>query len=77
MLDCSEQSGIVLDCFSGSGSVLVAAEQAGRRARALEIDPRYVDASIKRWQARYGRPAIHQSSGRTFDELWRDQAPGK
>jgi DNA methylase len=46
---------IVLDTFCGSGTTILAAERVGRRARALEIDPRYVDVSIRRWQAYIGQ----------------------
>ena len=48
--DCSRRNGIVLDPFAGSGTILIAAERTGRRARALEIDPHYVDVAVKRWQ---------------------------
>lgn len=41
--DCSKKGGIVLDCFAGSDTTIIAAEQAGRRARAIELDPAYVD----------------------------------
>jgi DNA modification methylase len=48
--DVSSWSGIVLDCFGGSGSTLIAAHKTGRRARLIEIDPIYVDRIIRRWQ---------------------------
>jgi DNA modification methylase len=49
--DCSRRNGIVLDPFAGSGTIFIAAEQTGRRARGIEIDPGYVDVAIKRWQS--------------------------
>lgn len=47
---CSEKGDIVLDAFGGSGSTLIACEQLHRKARVMELDPRYVDAIIKRWE---------------------------
>ena len=53
----SKTGGIVLDPFLGSGSTLVACEQLGRRCRGLEIDPRYVDVAVRRWEALTGKTA--------------------
>ena len=50
MRDCSRRGSIILDVFAGSGTTIIAAEQVGRRAFCMEIDPRYVDVAIKRWQ---------------------------
>lgn len=47
----------VLDCFAGSGSTLVACEQMGRRCLAMELDPRYCDVILARWEAFTGRRA--------------------
>ncbi len=63
----SEQGGIVLDLFGGSGSTLIACEKTARRARLLELDPKYVDVIVKRWQAFTGKQAIH-ADGSPFDE---------
>ena len=49
--DCSKRGDLVLDPFGGSGTTLLAAERAKRRAALIEIDPRYVDTIIRRWQA--------------------------
>jgi DNA modification methylase len=46
MRDCSRRGSIILDSFCGSGSTIIAAEQTGRRAFGIEIDPQYVDVSI-------------------------------
>ena len=66
--DCTQRNQIVLDTFSGSGTTLLAAERVGRRARAMDIDTRYVDAAIRRWQIFTGRDVIHSETGLTFDE---------
>jgi DNA modification methylase len=58
ILDCSNRDGIILDPFGGAGTTLIAAEKASRKARLIEIDSRYVDVIIKRWQHLTGRTAI-------------------
>lgn len=60
---------LVYEPFSGSGTTLVACEQLGRRCRAMEIDPRYVDAAVLRWQALTGMEATLEGDGRTFAEV--------
>jgi DNA modification methylase len=67
--DCSNRNGIVLDPFAGSGTVLIAAERTGRKARALEIDPHYVDVAVSRWQTFTGKAAIHSETGQTFEDV--------
>jgi len=67
--DCSKRNGIVLDAFSGSGTTIMAAEQTARRGYAVEIDPRYVDVAVRRWQEQTGEIAIDQLTGMTFAEL--------
>lgn len=69
ILDASHRGDIVLDPFCGSGTVIVAAEQTGRRARAIEIESRYVDVSVRRWQKLTGSQAIHAETQRIFDDL--------
>ena len=68
MLDCTARGELVLDPFLGSGTTLIAAERVGRRCRALELDPLYVDTAARRWQALTGEAARHARTGRTFDE---------
>ena len=68
MKDCTRRRDIVLDTFCGSGTTLMAAERVGRRAYAIEFEPRYVDIAIRRWQAFTRRDAIHIDTGSTFDE---------
>ena len=67
--DCTHQGDIVLDCFLGSGSTLIAAEKTGRRCYGIELEPRYVDVVIRRWQNLTGKSAIHAGSGLTFQEI--------
>ena len=65
--DCSRRSGLVLDPFCGSGTILIAAERTGRKARALEVDPAYVDVAVRRWQTYTGKAAVLANSGKTFE----------
>jgi DNA modification methylase len=73
--DCSRQNGIVLDPFGGSGTLLISAERTGRRARVIEIDPRYCDVSIRRWQVLSGKNALHEETGLAFEEVELLRAP--
>lgn len=67
MLRNSAQSGdIVLDCFGGSGSTLMAAERLKMRARLSELSPNYVDVIIRRWQDYTGQTAVHAVTGKKF-----------
>ena len=68
MKDCSKRGDIVLDTFCGSGTTVLAAERVGRRAYGLELEPKYVDVAIRRWQAFTRRDAVHIETGSTFDE---------
>ena len=60
---------IVLDPFGGSGTTLIAAERTGRRARLIELDPKYADVIVQRWQEQTGQSAKHVDAGQRFDEL--------
>lgn len=66
--DCSKRRDLVLDPFAGSGTTIIAAEKTKRRAAAIEIDPVYIDAIVRRWQAFTGKQAICAQSGMTFAE---------
>jgi DNA modification methylase len=59
---------VVLEPFSGSGSQLIAAEKLGRRCRAIEISPAFVDVAVRRWEGATGKTAILDETGRTFEE---------
>ena len=65
----SKRRDIVLDPFGGSGSTLIAAEKTGRQARLVELDPKYVDVIVRRWQDWTGGAATLEGDGRTFEEL--------
>ena len=58
-----------LDPFGGSGTTIIAAEKSQRRARAIEIDPLYVDVAIRRWEKLTDSRAIHAMNGNTFTEV--------
>jgi DNA modification methylase len=73
MKDCTRRGDVVIDTFSGSGITILAAERVGRRAFVLEIEPRFVDAAIRRWQSFTRKDAIHLGSGRCFDVLTVDR----
>jgi DNA modification methylase len=66
LLDCTARGDVVLDPFLGSGSSLIAAERVGRKLRAIEIDPSYVDLAIRRWQRHSGGEAVHLTSRKKF-----------
>jgi DNA modification methylase len=77
MRDCTTKGDIVLDTFVGSGSTILAAEKVGRRGYGLEYEPRYVDVSIRRWEAHTKAEAILDGDGRTFAEVQAERlAPG-
>jgi DNA modification methylase len=58
---------IVLDLFGGSGSTLIACEKTNRHARLMELDAKYCDVIIKRWQEFTGKEAVHAETGETFN----------
>ena len=60
---------LVLDLFGGSGSTLIACEKTGRHARLMELDPRYCDVIVKRWQDFTGQPARLGESDMTFADI--------
>ena len=68
LVNSSKAGDIVLDLFGGSGSTLIACERAGRKARLIELDLRYCDVILERWQDFTGRKAVRQD-GTSFDAL--------
>lgn len=73
--DCSNRNGIILDPYSGAGTSILAAEWTRRRARAIEIDPLYVDVAIRRWEKTTGKQAMLEATGQTFAEVAAVRAP--
>jgi DNA modification methylase len=69
VLDCSARGDIVLDNFSGVGSTIIAAEKVGRACYAIEIDPLYVDAAVRRWEKHTGKKAVSATTGEYFDQV--------
>lgn len=65
----SRPGDVVLDPFGGSGSTLIAAEKSNRQARLIELDPKYVDVIVRRWQDYTGAQATRQLDGVAFDAL--------
>jgi DNA modification methylase len=66
--DASRRSDVILDPFAGSGTTIIAAEKTGRQAHALEIDPKYVDVIIRRWQALTGKEAVLEATTTSFED---------
>ena len=69
----SRPGSLVLDCFGGSGSTLIACERTGRVCRVMELDPKYCDVIVRRWQDWTGQKAQRADDGLLFDELASDQ----
>ena len=67
--DASHRGELILDGFGGSGTTLIAAERVGRQARLIEIEPRYVDTTICRWEQITGGMAINEETGLSFEAL--------
>jgi DNA modification methylase len=59
----------VLDCFGGSGTTMIAADRTGRRAVLLELDPRYADVIVRRWQEATGEAAVLDGEDRIFADV--------
>jgi len=66
MLNNTKGGDIVLDSFGGSGTTLIAAEKNGRFSRVMELDPKYCDVIVKRWQEFTGKQAVHEVTGEAF-----------
>ena len=75
--DCSHHKGIILDPFAGSGTILIAAERTDRYARAIELDPKYVDVAVMRWQRVTGKQAVLAATGQTWDEVRDERLPAE
>jgi DNA modification methylase len=69
LVNSSKAGDVVADLFGGSGSTLIGCECRGRKARLMEIDPKYADCIVRRWQQYTGKQAVLESDGRTFDQI--------
>jgi DNA modification methylase len=69
ILNHTKRNELVYDPFLGSGTTMMAAEVTGRICYAMDIDPKYTDVSILRWQQFTGFEATLEGSGRTFDQM--------
>jgi DNA modification methylase len=76
ILDCTARGDIVLDPFLGGGGTLIAAERVGRRCRGVEIEPKYVDAALRRLRRLTGEDAVRVSDGRRFADLEQEANDG-
>ena len=70
----SRPGDVVLDPFGGSGTTLIAAEKSGRVARLIELDPKYVDVIVRRWQDWTGQQATREADGLAFDQAASDSS---
>ena len=73
LINSSKSGDIVVDFFAGSGSTLIACERHGRNARLMEIDSKYADVIVRRWQEYTGNSAVLQGDGRTFEDIARER----
>jgi DNA modification methylase len=69
ILDTYHKNSTVLDLFGGSGSTLIACEKTARDCRMMELDAKYCDVIIKRWQDFTGETATLEATGQTYDQL--------
>lgn len=69
LVNSSKAGDVVVDLFGGSGSTLIGCERRGRKARLMEIDPKYADCIVRRWQDYTGSQAVLEGDGRTHHEI--------
>jgi DNA modification methylase len=69
LVNSSQAGDLILDLFGGSGSTLIGCERRGRKARLMEIDPKYADVIVRRYQEYSGKRAALDGDGRTYDEV--------
>ena len=76
ILDVTNLHDIVLDSFLGSGSTLIACEQIERTCFGIELEPKYIDTTIRRFQKLFGTDAVNISNGKTYNELLQEKKDG-
>ena len=64
-----QEKRVIVDLFGGSGSTLIACEKTSRDCRMMELDPKYCDVIIKRWQDFTGQKATHEESGKLYNDM--------
>jgi DNA modification methylase len=69
LLNSSKAGDVVVDLFGGSGSTLMGCQRRGRKARLMEIDPKYADCIVKRYEEYTGQPVVLEADARTFQEV--------
>lgn len=74
ILDSTARGDVVLDPFLGSGTTVIAAERTGRICYGIELDPRYTDTIVRRWEKFTGLEAVHQGTGQTFAQREKETA---
>jgi DNA modification methylase len=74
ILNHTKPGELVYDPFLGSGTTLAAAELTGRVCYGMELDPKYVDVVVERWQVLSGKKATLEGDGRAFDVIQKDRA---
>lgn len=75
LFNSSKRGDLVVDLFGGSGSTMIACEKTARAARLMELDPKYVDVAIQRWQEFTGKEATLEGDGRTFAGIKAERLP--
>jgi DNA modification methylase len=73
LANSSQAGDVVADLFGGSGSTLIACERRNRKARLMELDPKYANVIVRRRQKFTGKTAVLDVDGRTFNEIARDR----
>ncbi len=77
ILDASNRGDIILDSFLGSGSTLIAAEMCKRVCYGIELEAKYIDTAIRRFETLTKQDVIHIASGKTYQELLKNKKEGK
>jgi DNA modification methylase len=69
LVNSSQAGDLILDLFGGAGSTLIGCQRRGRKARLMEIDPKYADVIVRRYQEYSGKSAVLDGDGRTYAEV--------
>lgn len=68
---------VVLDVFAGSGTTMIAAEKLGMQSRLMELEPRFADVCVRRWEAFTGKSATHVGSGKEYGQVQAERTPSQ